>query len=433
VGTLVETQVAHIWRRLGFGATGTDIDHGVAVGPNALIKDLMSRKLTTPAQWNFTTGVQWQDQVTYLGQQLQLMSSSPNPLQERLAWILQGLVVVGLVDAVQFPDLKAHVARLRTNPMGSYTQLLRDTAIMTGMMQYLNGDQNSVDHPNQNYARELMELFSLGLKNLVTGATNYTQNDVVEIARALTGYTYDWTNDAIVFDPTQFDSGTKTFFGVSHPKAGTWQVITSVSNHPSYRYFVPARLYRELTGLQPTTATLKSLGALWGNTGNVHAVVEAIVTSPTFLSPAAMSNRVKTPVELLVSGARVMGFDLGPTDYGWQLSDFMNQHPFYPPNVSGWPEGKIWLNSGVTMMWSSIVQDFATASLASSTGKAAQLVAKANKAGAVGSALHMCGLVNVSTTTMKALTSYVNAAPWDRTRASGLLALILVSPEFAIN
>ena len=333
MGTLIERQVAHIWRRLGFGPTQADVDHGVSVGTTALLDDLLQRRLTTSAQWFFPSATDWQGQVSYLGRQFGLMSSTTNPLQERLAWMLQGLVVVGWVNSVGVVDYRNHLARLRVNPFGSYTQLLRDTATMPAMMLYLNGDQNSADHPNQNYARELMELFSLGRTNPLTGKDNYTQNDVVQIARALTGYTYDWTNDKIIFDASQFDQKSKTFFGLNHGNAGLPQVISAVSAHPSYRYFVPARLHREITGLQPTPDRMKELGALWGSKGDVRAVVENIARSPLFLSNASIGSKIKTPVELLISGARVMKFKLGQTDYGWQLSTFMNQHPFFPPNV----------------------------------------------------------------------------------------------------
>jgi len=433
VASLVEQQVAHIWRRMGFGPTAADLDHGVKVGPAALIEDLLTRKMTTPAQWAFPAGTDWQAMIAYMGRQFELMRSSPNPLQERLAWILQGLVVVGLSDSVSFTELRGHLGRLRVNPMGSYTQLLRDTAIMPAMMQYLNGDENSADHPNQNYARELMELFSLGLKNPVTGVQNYTQEDVVQIARALTGYTFDWNTSTISFDSSQFDNGTKTFFGVNHGNAGLSQVITAISQHPSYKYFVPARLYREFTGLNAPPATLQQLGKLWGTTGDVRAVVSAIVKSPVFLSTASMNSKVKTPVELLVSGARAYGFDLTSSDYGWQLSTFMNQHPMMPPNVSGWPTGRIWLNAGVTMGWGSIVQDFASASMASGKGRVTELLQSANKATAPTAAMRLCGLGTMSATTSKALSSYVNANTWNRATAAGLLALVLVSPEFAIN
>ena len=219
MGTVTERQVAHIWRRLGFGATGADIDHGVRIGPTALINELLRRRATTPAQWKLPTLSSWEDQAPYLGRQLELMATSPNPLQERLAWILQGTVVIGISDFVSFDDLRGHLTRLRVNPFGSYTQLLRDTAVLPGMMKYLNGFQNSADHPNQNYARELMELFSLGIKNLVTGAHNYTQDDVIQVARALTGYTYDWSTGKIVFDPSSFDSGQKHFFGANQGDA----------------------------------------------------------------------------------------------------------------------------------------------------------------------------------------------------------------------
>lgn len=330
MGTVTERQVAHIWRRLGFGPTEGDINHGVAVGTTALINELLGRRPTTPAQWRLPQLSTWNDQAPYLGRQLELMATSANPLQERLAWILQGIVVVGVTDSVAFEDLRGHLDRLRVNPFGSYTRLLRDTAVLPGMMKYLNGDENAVGHPNQNYARELMELFSLGLANLVTGRPNYTQHDVVQIARALTGYTLNWTTGKIEFDPTQFDHGQKRFFGINQGDANLGKVITAVSRHPAYRYFIPARLYRELVGLEPDVATLRRLGALWGTAGDVRAVVRAIAHSPAFLAPSAIGSRVKSPIELLASGARVMGFPLASSNYGWQLSSFMNQNPFFP-------------------------------------------------------------------------------------------------------
>lgn len=433
MGTVTERQVAHIWRRLGFGPTDKDIEHGVAIGTEALIDDLLHRRVTTPSQWRLPRLHNWNDQTAFLGRQLELMTTSSNPLQERLAWILQGIVVVGIADSVTFDDLRGHLTRLRANPFGSYARLLRDTAVLPGMMKYLNGDQNSADHPNQNYARELMELFSLGLTNLVTRRPNYTQNDVVQVARALTGYTYDWTTSRIIFDPSSFDHGQKHFFGVNHGNAGMAQVISAVSRHPAYRYFIPARLYRELVGHAPDVTTLKSLGALWGTSGDVRTVVNAIAHSPAFLAPEAIGSRAKSPVELIVSGARVMGFNLGPSDYGWQMSSFMNQHPYFPPNVSGWPEGTTWLNAGVDMTWGGIVQDFAAASAKSHSGIAGKLWLTHSPLSAPAAAVRLCGITDVSATTLKALHAYTTSGSWDRFRAAGTLALVLVSPEFLVN
>jgi len=300
-------------------------------------------------------------------------------------------------------------------------------------MKYLNGDENSKDHPNQNYARECMELFSLGLTNLVTGRPNYSQEDVIQVARALTGFTLDWTTGKIAFDPTQFDHGDKRFFGVNQGDANLGKVIWAISRHPAYRYFIPARLYRELVGHEPDVTTLKALGKLWGTAGDVRAVVSAIVRSPAFLAPEAIGNRVKCPVELLASGARVMNFPLGTSDYGWQLSSFMNQHPFFPPNVAGWPEGTMWLNAGVDMTWGGIVQDFASRAAASSTGVAAQLWLHESPESAPAAVLRHCGITDVSTSTARALHAYTTSGSWDRFRAAGAMALVLVSPEFLVN
>jgi uncharacterized protein (DUF1800 family) len=433
VGTVTEREVLHVWRRLGFGATPADIDHGVTIGTRALIDELLTRPLTTPAQWKLPALNSWEDQASYLGRQLELMATSPNPLQERLAWILQGIVVVGVTDTVGFEDLRGHVTRLRVDPFGSYTKLLFDTAVQSGMLKYLNGDQNTAVHPNQNFARELMELFSLGLKNLVTGATNYTQDDVVQIARACTGYTLNWNTGRIAFDPSNFDDGEKYFLGAHQGRAGIAQVISAVSGHPAYRYFIPARLYQELVGHAPDNATLKSLGELWGTSGDVRSVVRAIALSPEFLAPAAIGSRVKCPVELLASGARVMGFPLGPSNYGWQLSSFMNQHPYFPPNVSGWPEGTMWLNAGVDMTWSSIVQDFAAATAASDKGVAAKLWLTESPLSAPAAVARHCGITDLTQSTARALHAYTTSGEWDRYRAAGAMALVLVSPEFLVN
>src|SRR5437879_4181573 len=100
--TLAERQVAHVWRRLGFGPTADDVVVGVATGPAAVIDDLLSRPLTTPAGWAFTTGTDWQGEDRWVSQWLANAAKPANPLQERLSWILQGLVVAGIDGTTYF-------------------------------------------------------------------------------------------------------------------------------------------------------------------------------------------------------------------------------------------------------------------------------------------------------------------------------------------
>src|SRR5438105_4777374 len=196
--------VAHIWRRLGFGPAPDDIDAGVAAGPQALISDLLGRPALqssagNPNPWGFPTGTDYIAEATYTGRLIELWAFGPNtsgsgvtaagynPLQERVSWILQGLVVTAIVDFTYFVDLKDHIDLLRNSVFGSYQQLLLSVSTRPGMLKYLSGYQNTAAHPNQNFARELMELFSIGRVHPLTGAANYTQGDVVELARALSG------------------------------------------------------------------------------------------------------------------------------------------------------------------------------------------------------------------------------------------------------
>jgi uncharacterized protein (DUF1800 family) len=428
-----ERQVAHVWKRLAFGPTGADIDNGVAVGPRTLIADLLARPLTGAGEWNFTAATDWVGQGKFLGQQLQLMGVAANPVQERLAWILQGLVVVGIDGTVYFPDLRDHILRLRANPFGSYKQLLADVTTMTGMMKYLSGYQNSKQHPNQNYARELMELFSLGPTHPKTGAANYTETDVREVARALTGYALNWTTGAIAFNANLFDSGAKTFLGQTRGNAGIPQVIDALSTHPSWGYHVPRRMYRELVGLEPDAATLDALAGAYGTAGDLRALVTAVVNLPAFLSDAAIGAKAKTPVELVVAGAKVLGFDLSTVDLTWQLRDLFGQHPFLPPNVSGWPAGRRWLNTAVAMTWCGIVQQFLSATRTLTGGAVQRLFTSTSPAGAPAAAARMCGVVELTPATASSLASFVAGGSWTVDRAAGVLGLVLLSPEFSVN
>jgi uncharacterized protein (DUF1800 family) len=432
MSTVAERQVAHVWRRLGFGPTAADINQGAKVGPQAVIADLLSRPLTTASDWQFTTATDYKGQSQFLGRLLNRMGFSANPAQERLAWILQGLVVVGMDGTVYFADLADHILRLRSNPFASYKQLLTAVTPSVGMMKYLSGFQNSKQHPNQNYARELMELFSLGITHPTTGAANYTEQDVREVARALTGYKLNWSTGTISFDPSLFDSGSKTFLGQSRGNAGVPEVIDAVSTHASWRYHVPRRMYRELVGLEPDTATRNSLASTFGATGDVKALVSAIANLPAFLSDAAIGARAKTPVELLVASSRVLGIDLTNLDFSWQLRDLMGQHPFLPPNVSGWPAGKLWFNTSISMTWCGILQGLVAMARNTAGSVVAQLAA-GSAATAAGTAARLCGITDLSTPTSDGLSSFASSGGWSIDRAAGTIALALMSPEFAVN
>lgn len=453
--TTPEALVAHIWRRLGFGPTRADLDAGVAAGPSAVIADLLSRPPVVPTAdqpdpWGLPTTAEGNYDAHAL-RMIELMAFGPspsgsaqtaatyNPLQERMAWVLQGLLVIAVVDVVYDQDMRDHVRLLRSSTAGSYAQLLRDVSTQPGMLKYLTGHLNTRYHPNENYGRELLELFSLGRLNPRTGQSNYDQADVREIARALTGWRYNWTTGGTYFDASLWDPGVKTFRGQSLGAAALPEVIAAIQAHPSWPYFVAARIYRELTGLTATNDVLDALAPAFGASGDLTSLVTAITARPEFLSDAAVRSRVKGPVELLASAARVLGYSALVTNaanLGWLLR-VQGQHPFTAPNVAGWYKGDQWLNAANLMSWTNVANYLAmrgfnwAGEVTGTINPAVDVVfANATAATAADFVLAHTGLVDATPRTRSEMNDYALSGSWTRARAAGLLNLAIVSPEF---
>jgi uncharacterized protein (DUF1800 family) len=300
------------------------------------------------------------------------------------------------------------------------------------MLKWLDGNTNQKAHPNENLARELMELFTLGRKHPTTGAANYTETDVQEVARALTGYRLDWSTGTITFDPTQWDNGNKTFLGGPRGAAKLSDVLAAIMGHPAWGYYVPHRLYVELVGTEPTTAQLDGLVSVWSTHGDVASVVAAIAHDPAFIDPANIATKIRTPVELVAAAARLLQIDVSTVSLSWQLRDLMGQHPLLPPNVAGWPSGTRWLSTSVLLTWSSILQMLVTKSYTVANGPISQLFA-VGAAAAPTEAVRLSCLTEVTPGTQQAIASYVTGGSWTVDRAAGTLAVALMSPEYFVN
>lgn len=438
----VEAQVAHVWRRLGFGPTSTDIDAGVAVGVGALIDDLTSRAATPESSWAFPSGDSWEDMNAFADRMIALMATSTNPLEERVAWILLGLYVCS-INGADYEDMYEWVKMLRRRSRSTYKAMLTEGSTLAGMLKYLSGNYSTKWHPNENYGRELMELFSLGVFHPKTGARNYTESDVAEVARALTGYYVSWPDNVVHFRSNWWDSGNKTFLGADRGAAAVPQVIDAVVGHDSFKYWVPERFWHELVGTAPSTAVRDGMAAAWGPDGNIWALVSYIAHRPEFVADAAIGARVKGPVELVAGAVRQLGLvDISEIDLGWRLVDHLGQHPLRCPVVKGWPSGPVglkWLHSGHLLGWSWLCQslcwlDDGTAA----TPPARQLpgirrLATEATADKVALALKIAGLPGADAQTLAALHAYVDSKAWSHWRACGLMNLVLVSPAYLVN
>jgi len=233
-------------------------------------------------------------------------------------------------------------ALFREHALGSFYDLFLAVTTDPAMLVFLDGINNAKREPNENYAREMMELFSLGADR---GA--YTETDVREQARALTGWRADWTQSAGLqnfrYDPSHHDNGKKTVFG----QAGTWgweDAVRLCVEHPLHASFFVSKMWGYFVPTPPSESTLASLQGIYLRSGHsVRAVVEAILLHPDFLTGPEL---VTPPVVYNAGLLRAIGRPIDTTSWAW-LSAAAGQQLFYPPNVSGWDFTR-WLDTSTT-------------------------------------------------------------------------------------
>ena len=227
---------------------------------------------------------------------------------------------------------------LRSHALGSFRKLLLDVTRDPAMLIWLNGTYNRKGAPNENYAREMMELFTLGADR---GA--YTERDVREQARSLTGFRNDWKRGVgdvnFHYDPTWHDAGIKTVFR----KSGrfVWRDAVSLCvSHPLHASFFVTKLWSYFVPTAPDRATQSALEAIYRDGYQVRPVVKAILEHPVLYEGPRM---VKPPIVHIAGLLRRIGAGITTTDWAW-IGDLSGQHLFYPPNVAGWDDTR-WLDT----------------------------------------------------------------------------------------
>jgi uncharacterized protein (DUF1800 family) len=226
---------------------------------------------------------------------------------------------------------------LRRHALGSFRELLLEITVDPAMLLWLSGTENARRSPNENYARELMELFTLGEGN------GYTERDVREQARALTGWRYTWRRGAgatdFRFDRERHDPGHKVVFG----RRGTfdWRDACNLClQHARHPRFVVEKLWGAFVPVPPDHATRAELERLYRSDHRVRPVLEAILAHPALYTGPRM---VKPPVVYTAGLLRGLGRGVDTSSWTW-LADMAGQRLFYPPDVAGWDDSR-WLDT----------------------------------------------------------------------------------------
>jgi uncharacterized protein (DUF1800 family) len=280
---------------------------------------------------------------------LDRMIRTNHPLVERMALIFHDWFATSNDGVSRQQQMIDQSYLFRRRCFGSFLELLKEVTVDPAMLQWLNGVENDKYAPNENYGREMMELFTLGADR---GA--YTEDDVREQARALTGWTADWDDEIGMtnfrFDPKRHDSGRKTIFG----RSGNWDwedaCRLSVENSRHASFFV-TKLWSYFVPTPPPASTLKALiGIYKKHDYAIRPVLESILMHPDFYRGEPM---VKPPVVYLAGLLRSLGRGVDTGNWVW-ICNQMGQQLFWPPNVSGWDDGR-WLDtSTMKARWTAV-------------------------------------------------------------------------------
>lgn len=267
---------------------------------------------------------------------------TPSPLTERMTLFWHNHFASG-ADKVAEPLLMAwQNALLRRNALGSFATLLHEVAKDPAMLLYLDGASNRKGKPNENFAREVMELFTLG-------EGQYSQQDVSEAARAYTGWGVDPDTWRYVWRRAQHDDGMKTVLGKSGPFDGD-AVLDILLAEPQTARFVSAKLWREFVSDTPDPAQLDSVAARFRASGyDIEAALGALLVTPAFWDERNRGVLVSSPVEFIAGTVRRFEVSYASTAMFAHTSAALGENLFYPPNVKGWPGGVTWINSATLL------------------------------------------------------------------------------------
>jgi uncharacterized protein (DUF1800 family) len=336
------SQIAHLLRRAGFGATQAELDQYTPLGFAGAVDRLLHPEQVDDSATDQAlaplaatlNGPRQIEAAKYWW--LNRMLYTRRPLQEKMTLFWHNHFATANSKVNNSVLMLQQIQLFRDNGLGNFEALLRKVTRDPAMLIWLDNRLNRKAAPNENYAREVQELFTVGIGN-------YTEQDVQEAARAFTGHTLDRTLN-YAFNQNQHDGGTKTFEG----QTGNWDaddILAILVRNPATARFVTTKLFTWFVYDSPDASVIDRLASSFAASGfDIRAVLQDIFTGPEFLSPQAFHGVIKQPVEFVVGSLKSLNVqNVGP-DVTAELRR-MGQDLLNPPDVSGWRGGTAWINS----------------------------------------------------------------------------------------
>ena len=362
--------MAHLMRRAGFGAPFEELEARTAKGYEATVEELLQPEKQPDMERDIMMRykTEWVSQAGLEGQQEEWtyqMINSKRPLQEKIALFWHGILCTGHAKCEYPRQQQLELNMFRTVGMGSFRELLQALSKDPAMVFYLDNCMSHKDAINENWGRELLELFSLGVG--MDGEQNYSEDDVKEAARAFTGWTvtnsiprypYGKYEASFIYDPSDHDEANKTFLGETGNFNGE-DIVDIIVKQPGTARFVARHLYNFFVADEPQvpawkdtpprdTEAIKMLEEEYFRSNyDISSMLRVLFNSNFFKN--SRFEKVKSPTETVVGTMRLVG-DYTTPKLGLNALTlnirYMGQDLLNPPTVEGWHTGKEWIDSG---------------------------------------------------------------------------------------
>lgn len=470
-------EMAHLFRRAGFGAAPDQLDQALSAGYEATVERLVQAAASGPAESEPALpplerpdyaaenarlrGLSEQERRQAVQERqkkereeyqalhtwwLQRMSVTAVPLRERMTLIWHDHFATGFQKVKSAAFMYDQNELLRKKGMGSFPEMVQAAAKDPAMLIWLDSNSNRKGAPNENFARELMELFTLGIGN-------YTEDDVRQAARAFTGWTLNLQRGAFAFNAGQHDGDYKTVLGKSGNLSGE-EVIDWVTTRPASSTFVAAKLFRQLAHTEPSTETLAGLARVYESGNRVIApLVREILLSSEFRGDASRRSLVRQPADWVAVSARVLGLAANLDQVGIKgvkgkaagvkvagnqpllaAMAGMGQTLFNPPNVGGWGQNSYWLTTAAAQVRLQTSQALALAADHPESLLEVKGAMPGSDASSPSAALlARLGAPDARAETVAALEAYRKSAGSSSEAVRGLVALALITPDVQVG
>jgi len=378
-------KVAHLLRRFGLGVSEAELDYYGKNGLKGAIDLLLSYEDVPEIAYDpmsFSNGkgtvnIRVMQNLLYMR-----LATTQRPFEEKMTIFWHNHFATSAMKVENSFVMDHHISLLRTNCSGSFRELLKAVSKDPAMLYWLDNEVNVAGKPNENFAREVMELFTLGIGN-------YSEKDIQEAARAFTGWTFAGPGrrdgedtsekgprrpDRFFFNKDRHDDGVKTVFGQSGKFEGD-DILDILCDQPGCARFIAKKMWSWFAGPLPSEAFLDKMAKAFRDSGlSIRALARFIMNAPEFYAPSIVGKLVKTPVDFTISTIRQLGVGasmkeridngianpdvnpqnglnrtliraMAPSQVAWQATKSMGMELLYPPDVAGWHYGLEWISS----------------------------------------------------------------------------------------